>query len=63
MGQWAERKWLRDNIGEEDIDRTLSMRAHGRGDDGSAVQTFVVTMASGEEVRIHFDISQWYLKN
>ena len=63
VGQWAERKWLRDNIGEEDTEWTLSSRAHGRGDDGSAVETFVVTMASGEEVRIHFDISQWYLKN
>ena len=63
MGQWAERKWLRDNIGVEDINWELSNRAHGRGEDGSAVETFVVTMPSGEEARIHFDISQWYLKN
>ena len=63
VGQWAERKWLRENIGVQDIDWKLSMRAHGRGNDGSAVQTFVITMKSGEEARIHFDISQWYLRN
>lgn len=63
VGKWAERTWLREKFGEEDKDWTFRMRYHGYRDNGSAFETFVITKPNNEEITVHFDISQWYLKN
>lgn len=63
VGQYLERKWLLESFGTEDIHWQLKTRLHGYNANGRAFETFVLQFPQGEDVSIHFDISQWYLKS
>lgn len=59
----AERRWLTDSFGTEDTHWKLKFRSHGYRPNGQAFETFMLQFPDREDVSIHFDISQWYLKN
>jgi hypothetical protein len=63
VGIWAEKKWLYDHFGVEGKDWNLKSRNHGYSGDGNAHETYEISISNGEEISVHFDISQWYLKN
>lgn len=63
VGIWAENLWLKEHFGQEGDGWHLKSRLHGYWDDGSAFETYEVQLEDGREVSVHFDISQWYMKN
>jgi len=63
VGINAERRWLTDSFGTEGTHWKLKFRSHGYRPNGQAFETFVLQFPDREDVSIHFDISQWYLKN
>jgi len=63
VGVYAERKWLTESFGAEGTHWKLKLRSHGYLPSGRAFETYVLQFPDREDVSIHFDISQWYLKN
>lgn len=63
VGQYAEHLWLSQHLGTENNEWSLQSRFHGERPNGEAFETFVVTTKNGQGCEVHFNISQWYLKN
>jgi len=56
----AEYSWIEERYGKRDVAWTVRMRSHGTRPDGKSIETFVIALANGAELGIHFDISAFY---
>lgn len=62
VGVGAEYRWIEDHYGERDVDWMVSIRSHGRSDDGRAYETFHIDLRDGRHVEVVFDVSSFYLR-
>jgi hypothetical protein len=62
MGIPAEYAYIEKRYGKQDEDWKVGLRFHGKSDKGRSFETFNIVLKNGQEVTIHFDITEFFGK-